>query len=69
MIEQYTLILKHEINADGEMIQLEQPIIARYVLPLSESDKYGRDLIPRPYLLDKIIMDLVQIVRDKAMEE
>lgn len=66
VIEQYTLILKHELIDDGKSFQIEEPIIARYVFPLS--DKYMHNIQARPYILDKCIADLVRLVRDKAME-
>ena len=66
IIEQYTLILKHELIDDGESFQIEQSIIARYVFPLS--DKYLHNVGARPYILDKVITDLVQTVRNKALE-
>ncbi len=66
VIEQYTLILKHELIDDGKPFQIEEPIIARCVFPLS--DKYMHNIQARPYILDKCIADLVRLVRDKAME-
>lgn len=66
VIEQYTLILKHELIDDGKPFQIEEPIIARCVFPLS--DKYLHNIQARPYILDKVITDLVRLVRDKAME-
>lgn len=66
VIEQYTLILKHELIDNGKPFQIEEPIIARCVFPLS--DKYMHNIQARPYILDKIITDLVRLVRDKAME-
>ena len=66
VIEQYTLILKHELIDDGKQLKIEEPIIARCVFPLS--DKYMHNIQARPYILDKCIADLVRLVRDKAME-
>lgn len=66
VIEQYTLILKHELINNGEPFQIEEPIIARCVFPLS--DKFFHNIEARPYILDKCIADLVRLVRDKAME-
>ena len=66
VIEQYTLILKHELIDDEDSFQIEEPIIARCVLPLS--DKYLHNIEARPYILDKVITDLVQTVRNKALE-
>lgn len=66
VIEQYTLILKHELIHNGESFQVEQPTIARCVFPLS--DKYLHNIEARPYILDKVITDLVQAVRNKALE-
>ena len=66
VIEQYTLILKHELIDDGKPFQIDEPIIARCVFPLS--DKYMHNIQARPYILDKVITDLVRLVRDKAME-
>ena len=66
VIEQYTLTLKHELIANGKPFQIEEPIIARCVFPLS--DKYMHNIQARPYILDKVIADLVRLVRDKAME-
>ena len=66
VIEQYTLILKHELIDDGKPFQIEEPIMARCVFPLS--DKYMHNIQARPYILDKVITDLVRAVRDRAME-
>lgn len=66
VIEQYTLILKHELIDNGKPFQIEEPIIARCVFPLS--DKFSHNIQARPYILDKVITDLVQTVRNKAME-
>ena len=66
VIEQYTLILKHELIDDGKPFQIEEPIIARSVFPLS--DKYMHNIQAQPYILDSVITDLVRLVRDKAME-
>lgn len=66
VIEQYTLILKHELINDGDSFQIEEPIIARCVFPLS--DKYLHNIEARPYILDKVITDLVQTARNKALE-
>ena len=66
VIEQYTLILKHELIDNGKPFQIEEPIIARCVFPLS--DKYMHNIQARPYILDKVTTDLVRLVRDKAME-
>ena len=66
VIEQYTLILKHELIDNGKPFQIEEPIIARCVFPLS--DQYMHNIQARPYILDKVITDLVRAVRDRAME-
>lgn len=66
VIEQYTLILKHELIDNGQPFQIEEPIIARCVFPLSE--KFSRNIEAKPYILDKCITDLVRLVRDKAIE-
>ena len=66
VIEQYTLILKHELIDDEKSFQIEEPIIAKCVFPLS--DKYMHNIQARPYILDKCISDLVRLVYDRAME-
>lgn len=66
VIEQYTLILKHELIDNGKSFQIEEPIIAKCVFPLS--DKYMHNIQARPYILDKCITDLVRLVYDKAVE-
>lgn len=66
VIEQYTLILKHELIDNGKPFQIEEPIMARCVFPLS--DKHFHNIQARPYILDKVITDLVRAVRDRAME-
>lgn len=66
VIEQYTLILKHELIDNGKPFQIEEPIIAKCVFPLS--DKYMHNIQARPYILDKCITDLVRLVYDKAVE-
>lgn len=67
IIEQYTLTLKHELIDNGKSFQIEQPIIAKCVFPLS--DKFSHNIKTRPYILDNVITDLVRLVYDKAMEE
>lgn len=66
VIEQYTLILKHELINNGKPFQIEQSIIARCVFPLS--DKFMHNMQARPYILDKVIADLVQTLRNRVME-
>lgn len=66
VIEQYTLTLKHELIDNGKPFQIEQPIIAKCVFPLS--DKYMHNIQTRPYILNNVITDLVRLVYDKAME-
>lgn len=66
VIEQYTLILKHELIDNGKPFQIEEPIIARCVFPLS--NKFMHNIQARPYILDKVIADFVQTLRNRVME-
>lgn len=64
--EQYTLIFKHEINDNGKPYKIEEPIIARCVLPLTKP--YSRDVSPIPYIYDKVVADLVRVIRERIEE-
>ena len=64
--EQYTLIFKHEINDNGIPYKIEEPIIARCVLPLTEP--YSRNVAPRSYIYDKLVADLLRAIRERLEE-
>ena len=64
--EQYTLIFKHEINDNGEPYKIEEPIIARCVLPLTEP--HSRDVVPMSYIYDRLVADLVRVIRERIEE-
>lgn len=66
VIEQYTLILKHELIDNGKPYKIEEPIIARCVLPLTKP--HSRDVAPRPYIYNKLVADLVQVIRERIEE-
>lgn len=66
VIEQYTLILKHELIDNGKPFQIEKPIIARCVLPLKKP--HSRDVVPMPYIYDKLVEDLIRVIRERIEE-
>lgn len=61
MIEQYTLILKHEaVMGDGEKIQLDPPLVLSHI--------FDRSLVGSPVVLDEMMHRFTQEVMKRAAE-
>jgi len=61
MIEQYTLILKHEaVTNDGETIQVEPPLCLSHV--------FDRSIVGAPVVLDEMMYHFTKEVMKRATE-
>lgn len=61
MIEQYTLILKHEVvTDDGERIQLDPPLALSHV--------FDRSIVGTPVVLDEMMYHFTKEVMRRATE-
>lgn len=62
VFEEYSLILRHIMNCNGEQINIDQPIVCKVVL--------DRNLEKNPaYVVNRLIAQLEKFIYDKAVEE